>query len=80
MIKTGGADIILLDVMLPDGSGLSLLDPISRENPSPPVILITAFGEIDTAVEAMKQVRLIFFKNLSIFSACSRPLTGRAKL
>ncbi len=62
MIKTGGADIILLDVMLPDGSGLSLLDPISRENPSPPVILITAFGEIDTAVEAMKQGAVDFLQ------------------
>lgn len=55
LIETGSADIVLLDVVLPDGSGLSLLDPIARENPSPPVILMTAFGEIDTAVEAMKQ-------------------------
>ncbi|NIM92628.1 MAG: response regulator [Anaerolineales bacterium] len=54
-IDTGGADIILLDVMLPDGSGLSLLDRLSLENPSPPVILITAFGEVETAVEAMKK-------------------------
>ncbi len=54
-IETGSADIVLLDVVLPDGSGISLLDPIARENPSPPVILMTAFGEIDTAVEAMKQ-------------------------
>lgn len=54
-IETGAADIVLLDVVLPDGSGLSLLDAIARENPSPPVILMTAFGEIDTAVQAMKQ-------------------------
>ncbi|MEJ2549226.1 MAG: sigma-54 dependent transcriptional regulator [Anaerolineales bacterium] len=54
-IDTGAADIVLLDVVLPDGSGISLLDRISMENPSPPVILITAFGEVDTAVEAMKK-------------------------
>jgi DNA-binding NtrC family response regulator len=54
-IDTGAADIILLDVMLPDGSGLSLLDRLAMENPRPPVILITAFGEVDTAVEAMKK-------------------------
>jgi two-component system response regulator AtoC len=54
-IDSGAADIILLDVMLPDGSGLSLLDRLALENPRPPVILITAFGEVDTAVEAMKK-------------------------
>jgi DNA-binding NtrC family response regulator len=54
-IDAGAADIILLDVVLPDGSGLSLLDRLAREKPSPPVILITAFGEVDMAVEAMKK-------------------------
>jgi two-component system response regulator AtoC len=54
-LDAGAADIILLDVFLPDGSGLAFLDRVARENPSPPVIMMTAFGEVDIAVEAMKK-------------------------
>ena len=54
-LDAGAADIVLLDVFLPDGSGLSLLDRIAHDNPSPPVILMTAFGEVEIAVEAMKK-------------------------
>jgi DNA-binding NtrC family response regulator len=61
-IETGAADIVLLDVVLPDGSGLSLLQQIARENPSPPVILITAFGEVQLAVQAMKEGALDFLQ------------------
>lgn len=55
IIDTGAADIIVLDVMLPDGSGLTLLDRLSLENPRPPVLLVTAFAEVEMAVEAMKK-------------------------
>ncbi len=61
-IDKGVGDIILLDVMLPDGSGLSLLDRLALENPRPPVILITAFGEVDVAVDAMKKGALDFLQ------------------
>jgi DNA-binding NtrC family response regulator len=48
------ADIVLLDVQLPDGYGPSLLDRINREMPGLPVIVVTGFGDIDMAVESMK--------------------------
>ena len=61
-VDKGLGDIILLDVNLPDGSGLSLLDRLALENPRPPVILITAFGEVDIAVDAMKKGALDFLQ------------------
>ena len=53
-IDHGKADIILLDVLLPDGSGLSLLDYVVPLTTRPPIILMTGHGDIDMAVEAMK--------------------------
>jgi two-component system response regulator AtoC len=50
----GEADIIVLDVQLPDGYGPSLLERVSREQPGMPVIVVTGYGDIDMAVEAMK--------------------------
>lgn len=49
-----GADIILLDVQLPDGYGPNLLYETAQLPLRPPIILITAYGDIDMAVDAMK--------------------------
>jgi DNA-binding NtrC family response regulator len=54
VLKQGRADIILLDVLLPDGYGPNLLYETSQLPVKPPIILITAHGDIDMAVEAMK--------------------------
>jgi two-component system response regulator AtoC len=48
------ADIVLLDVQLPDGYGPDLLAETSQLPNQPPIIMITAHGKIDMAVEAMK--------------------------
>ncbi len=53
-IDQGNADIILLDVMLPDGHGPSLLEETAHMNPRPPIILVTGHGDIEMAVKAMK--------------------------
>jgi DNA-binding NtrC family response regulator len=53
-LQQGKADIILLDVQLPDGYGPRLLDETATLAARPPIILITAYGDIDMAVEAMK--------------------------
>jgi DNA-binding NtrC family response regulator len=53
-LRRGNADIVLLDVMLPDGYGPSLLEETAYQPLRPPIILITAYGDVDMAVEAMK--------------------------
>lgn len=52
-IRKGTADIILLDVDLPDGYGPVLLDETAHLPNRPPIIVITGFGDIEMAVEVM---------------------------
>ncbi|MGA2772749.1 MAG: sigma-54 dependent transcriptional regulator [Bryobacteraceae bacterium] len=48
------ADLVLTDLRLPGMDGLQLLALIRRQNAQVPVIMMTAFGSIETAVESMK--------------------------
>lgn len=48
-------DIVLLDLRLPDGSGLDLLDALLATDPDLPVIMMTAFGTVADAVQAMQR-------------------------
>jgi len=48
------ADVILTDLRLPGISGLELLASLRRQDSHTPVIVMTAFGSIETAVDAMK--------------------------
>jgi DNA-binding NtrC family response regulator len=54
MFKEKSPDLILLDMKLPDGSGLDILGTVKRDDPTIPVIMMTAYGEVETAVDAMK--------------------------
>ena len=48
------ADVILTDLRLPGQNGLELLSDLRLQDSHTPVIVMTAFGSIETAVEAMK--------------------------
>ena len=49
-----GVDLVLLDYRLPDTDGVSVLRKIKQTDQDIPVILLTAFASVNTAVEAMK--------------------------
>jgi two-component system nitrogen regulation response regulator GlnG len=49
-----GPDVVILDVMLPDESGLDLFSEIHRLDPKLPVIFVTADATSETAIAAMK--------------------------
>jgi len=54
VIADGKADVIILDVQLPDGYGPHLLEDVATLQMRPQVIIITAHGEVSMAVDAMK--------------------------
>ncbi len=47
-------DLCLTDMRLPDGSGIELVETINREYPQLPVAVITAHGNMETAIQALK--------------------------
>lgn len=53
-LKSRPVDLILLDLKLPDGDGLSLLDDLPQGGMRPRVVVMTAHGSVAVAVEAMR--------------------------
>lgn len=54
-IVKGGHQLVLLDIVLPDGSGLDALKEIRSSYQDAVVIMITAHGRMETTIEAMKE-------------------------
>jgi len=54
VLERADYDLVLLDLMLPDRSGLEVLADIRAKDPSLPVIMLTAYGTVETAVKAIR--------------------------
>ncbi len=54
-LQAGDFDAVLLDLMLPDEPGLDLLPKLRLHDPNLPVVVITAYSSIESAIEAMRR-------------------------
>lgn len=53
-IESNSLDIIITDLKLPDINGLELLKKVKEKQPQTEMLVMTAYGSVDTAIEAMK--------------------------
>ena len=65
LLKSHSFDLCLTDMRLPDGDGLELVEWMQLNAPNVPVAVITAHGNVETAVQALK---------LGAFDFISKPL------
>src|SRR5262252_965028 len=80
LLGANSVDLVLTDLKLPGMNGLEFLQAIKRQNAALPVVVMTAFGSVETAVEAMKagasdyvlkpfslaEMRLVIHKELDV--------------
>jgi len=54
MIETQSFDLLIVDIKMPGMNGMDMLRKVKEDEPDVPVVMMTAYGSIDSAVEAMK--------------------------
>ncbi|MEX0900362.1 MAG: sigma-54 dependent transcriptional regulator [Gammaproteobacteria bacterium] len=54
-LSASPCDVVISDLRLPDGNGMDLLESLRAQPGSPGIVLITAFGSVPQAVEALKK-------------------------
>lgn len=53
-LASEGADVVLTDLRMPGLTGMEVIRHVVRENPGIPVVVLTAFGTVESAVEAVR--------------------------
>ena len=54
LLGRDAVDVALVDLMMPRIGGLELLDYVRKHHPDVEVVIMTAFGDVDTAVKAVR--------------------------
>jgi two-component system response regulator PilR (NtrC family) len=54
LLATESVELCLTDMKLPDGTGMEVIQHIQQKHPQLPVAMITAFGSVDIAIDALK--------------------------
>lgn len=74
LLRSNSINLVITDERMPDMNGMELLAEIKRNHYGIPVILITAYGSVSMAVEALKQGAFYFFEK-PIFNNTERLIT-----
>lgn len=53
-LASEGGDVVLTDLKMPGITGMEVVRRVVRENPAVPVVVVTAFGTVESAVEAIR--------------------------
>ena len=72
-MKQGLPDVVVTDLQMPEMDGLALIKMIRAHYPRVPVILMTAHGSEELAVEALEEARRATCPSRSSPNACSTP-------
>lgn len=71
-------DVVLLDIQLPDGDGISLADQIAQETDAPTVVLISSRERVDFGASIDRSAAVGFINKLDLSRASLEALLGQA--
>jgi two-component system response regulator PilR (NtrC family) len=79
-LRSGPFDLCLTDMKLPDGDGLSLVEWVQTHRPQLPIAVITAHGNVESAVKALKLGAFDFISKPLDLAALRKLITATLKL
>jgi DNA-binding NtrC family response regulator len=81
LVEAGELDLVVTDLKLPDGTGLDVIAAIRRSRPRLPIIMITSYSSIESAIAALRGGAVDYvikpFDNDDFLRAVSRALKER---